>query len=210
MAAKTLDGNLDGARDWLEKAGKSDPTDAIVARDLATVLFALADKAASDSDKQAFAIQARDCLKTAFEAGKGRSDFVALFARAQSRLGNFAETARMLDTVRVTVWEGSHEVHDLFEQAHIALGEACLKDGRPADALWEFIRALEYPVNLASVKLENARQAHIQYPRGLALAALGRKDEARAAWKLAADEPESSVSNIEAARQKAKQALEAR
>ena len=209
MAAKTLDGNLDGARAWLEKAGKSDPADAIVARDLATVLFALADKAASETDKQALTVQARDCLKTAFEAGKGRSDFVALFARAQNRLGNYAETARMLDTVRVTVWEGSHEVHDLFEQAHIALGEAQLKDGRPADALREFNRALEYPANLATGKLENARQAHIQYPRGLALAALGRKDEARAAWKLAADEPESKVSNIEAARQKAKQALEA-
>jgi len=209
MAAKTLDGNLHGARDWLEKAGKSDPSDAIVARDLATVLFALADKAASETDKQALTVQARDCLKTAFGAGKGRSDFVALFARAQNRLGNYAETARMLDTVRVTVWEGSHEVHDLFEQAHLALGEANLKDGRPADALRGFNRALEYPANLATGKLENARQAHIQYPRGLALAALGRKDEARAAWKLAADEPESKVSNIEAARQKAKEALAA-
>jgi tetratricopeptide (TPR) repeat protein len=209
MAAKTLDNNLDEARSWLEKANQVQPDDAIVARDLAGVLFALADKAVSDADKQAFVTHARDSLKGAFEAGKTRSDFVALLARAHTRLGENMETVRMLDTVRVTVWEGSHEVHDLFEQAHLALGEAQLKASRPAEALREFDRALEYPANLATGKLENARQAHIQYQRGLALSALGRKEEARAAWQLAAAEPESNVSNIEAARQKAKDALAA-
>jgi len=207
MAAKTLDNDLNGARDWLQKACAADPADAIVARDLAGVLFALADKADSDEAKRKLAVKARDALRLAFESGKSRADFVALLARAHNRLDDFAESARMLDTVRVTVWEGSREVHDLFEQAHLALGEAHLKANRPADALRELDRALEYPENLATGKLENARQAHIQYPRGVALAALGRTAEARAAWKLAADEPESKDANIESARQKAKEAL---
>jgi tetratricopeptide (TPR) repeat protein len=208
MAAKTLDGDLKTAREWLEKAHQADPTDAIVARDLANVLFALADKCESASEKNQLLTQARDRLKAAFQQGKARSDFVALLARAQNRLGEFGDSAHMLDTVRVTVWEGAHEVHDLFEEAHLALGEADLKSGHPGEALAEFNRALEYPANLATGKLENAHEAHIHLRRGNALAALGRKQDAIAAWKLAADAPESSDTRITEARQKAKEALD--
>jgi tetratricopeptide (TPR) repeat protein len=207
MAARNVNNDLPGARNWLERANQADPTDPIVARDLARVLFDLADKAEA-AEKTMLVTEARDCLKTAFPGGKGRSDFVALFGRAQNRLGDYAETARMLDVVRVTVWEGAHEVHDLFEQAHMALGEAHLKEGRPAEALKEFNRALEYPANLATGKLENAREEHIHYQRGNALAALGRKEDAAAAWKLAASERESGDKRINEARQNARKALE--
>ena len=124
------------------------------------------------------------------------------------QLDDAAGTARMLDTVRVTVWEGSHEVHDLFVRSHLDLGEANLKAGRAAEALAEFNRALEYPANLATGKLESAREAHIHYARGNALAALGRKPEANDAWKLAANEPESSDPKIAEARNRAREALE--
>ncbi len=208
MAAKTLDNDLPAARTWLTQAHRADSGDSIVARDLANVLFALADKAGSDAEKRALATEARDCLQAAFPEGKGRSDFVALLGRAWNRLGEFAATARMLDTVRVTIWEGAHEVHDLFVESHLALGTAHLDAGRAAEALAEFNRALEYPANLATGKLENAREAHIHLARGNALAALGRKAEAAAAWKLAATEPESSDPKIEAARKEAGAALE--
>lgn len=89
----------------------------------------------------------------------------------------------------------------------MTLGEAHLESGRAAEALAEFNRSLEYPANLATGKLENAREAHINFARGNALAALGRKSEAVAAWKLAADEPESRDAKIEEARQKANEAL---
>ncbi len=207
MAARNVDNDLKAAREWLEKASKLDPGDAIVARDLANVLFPLADQDQPDAGKHSLLVEARDRLKAAFAAGRGRSDFVALLARAGNRLGDYADTARMLDTVRVTVWEGSHEVHDLFADAHLALGEERLKDGRPKEALAEFDRALEYPANLATGKLENAREAHIQYQRGNALAALGRRPEAVAAWKLAAEEPESKDARINDARRKAQEAL---
>jgi tetratricopeptide (TPR) repeat protein len=206
MAAKTLDGDLNTAREWLEKANQADPKDSIVARDLARVVLDLADKA--ETNKPAHFSQARNVLKGAFNEGRGRSDFVSLLARAQNRLGEYADTAQMLDQVRVTVWEGSHEVHDLFEEAHLALGEAHLKTGRPAEALTEFDRALEYPDNLATGKMENEREAHIHYLRGNALAVLGRKTEALAAWKKAADEPASKDPKKEEARKKARAALE--
>ena len=207
MSAKTLDGDLKAAREWLEKANQADPTDSIVARDLARVLFDLADKAASESEKRQEIGQARDCLKRAFQEGKGRSDFVSLLGRAQNRLGEYAETARMLDQVRVTVWEGSREVHDLFEDAHLALGKAHLQAGRAAEALAEFNRALEYPENLATGKLENAREAHIQFLRGNALAALGQTQASLEAWKTAASERPSKDERKEEARRKAQEAL---
>lgn len=209
MAAKTLDGDLKTAREWLEKANQADPKDSIVARDLARVLFDLADKTDTREQKQTLWTQSRDALKAAFPEGKGRSDFVSLLGRAQNRLGQYAETATMLDQVRVTVWEGSREVHDLFEDAHLALGEAQLKAGRAAEALAEFNRALEYPENLATGKLEHTREAHIHYLRGNALSALGRKADAIAAWKLAAEEKESPDRRQQEARRKAREALAA-
>lgn len=207
-AAKTLDGDLTAAQQWLQKANQADPTDAIVARDLARVLFELADRTGDSTQRRRLWAQARHSLQGAFSQGKGRSDFVALLARAHNRLGDFAETARLLDTVRVTIWEGAREVHDLFEEAHLALGKAHLEAGRPAEALAEFNRALEYPENLATGRLETAREAHIHYLRGNALAALGRRTEAIAAWKQAADERPSSDPAKEEARRKARQALQ--
>lgn len=207
LAALNLDGEADAAATLLSQAHSLDPADAIIARDLAKVLFTQADKADSPERKKELLARARDTLKAAFAQGKGRSDFVSLLGRAQNRLGEYAETARMLDQVRVTVWEGSREVHDLFEDAHLALGEAHLAAGHPADALADFNRALEYPENLATGKLENTREAHIHYLRGNTLAALGRRTEAVAAWRQAADEPESKDQKKEESRKKAREAL---
>ncbi len=207
MASLTLDNDPDVAAKYLTLAHELDPADAIVARDLARVILAQADKAELAERKKELWARARDVLQPAFASGRGRSDFVALLARAQNKLGDFEDAGFMLDRVRVTVWEGSHEIHDLFEEAHLALGKAHLEAGRAAAALTDFNRALEYPANLATGKLENAREAHINYLRGNALAALGRQQDAIIAWKLAADEPKCSDPQKEAARKKAKEAL---
>jgi predicted negative regulator of RcsB-dependent stress response len=64
---------------------------------------------------------------------------------------------------------------------------------------------LEYPENLATGKLENAREANIHYWRGNALDAMGQKEAAAAAWRKAVDEPGSK--QTEEAQRKAKEAL---
>jgi len=208
LAAKTLDHDAKRAREWLEKASQADPRDPIVARDLARVLFELADQETAANSKRDMSREARDRLQSAFAGGQGRSDFVALLARAHNQLEEYAETARMLDGVRVTVWEGAHEVHDLFEQAHLALAQAHLKAGQPRDAVAELNRALEYPANLATGKLETTSQAQLHLLRGNAFAALDMKNEAVAAWKRALAEPDSSEARNIEARKQAKEALE--
>jgi tetratricopeptide (TPR) repeat protein len=208
MAAKSLAGDLAAARSWLEKGNHADPADAIVARDLSKVLFELGDKTEVADGKKELVRQARGTLLGAMESGRSRSDFVALLARADNRLGDYAETARLLDSVRITVWEGAHEVHDLFEEAHLALGKARLEAGRAKEALAEFDRALEYPENLATGKLEETREAQINYLRGKALAAMGQRAAALEAWRNAADEPASDNARKEEARKLAKEELE--
>jgi tetratricopeptide (TPR) repeat protein len=207
MASQHLDHDERTSLSFLELANQADPRDAIVARDLARTLFALADKEPAPDRRRDYAALARQVLRGAFEGGKGRSDFVALLARAHTRLGDYAETARLLDSVRITIWEGAREAHDLFEEAHLTLGRGHLAAGRATQALAEFNRALEYPANLATGKLESAREAHIHFARGNALAALGQSAAAREAWKKAADEPPSGDPAKEEARQKAAAAL---
>jgi tetratricopeptide (TPR) repeat protein len=208
MASLTLDQDAETAAQWLTQAHHADPADAIVARDLARALLALADGAPSAEQRRELTLQVRDVLTAAFANGRGRSDFVALLARAQNRLGAYADTARLLDSVRITIWEGAREAHDLFVEAHVMLGEAEFAAGRPAEALRHFDRALEYPENLATGRMENTREAHIHYARGQALSRLGRLPEAITAWRQAVDEPASKDPKQTHARQAAQAALQ--
>jgi tetratricopeptide (TPR) repeat protein len=115
MANLNLDNDPAAARAHLKQAHDLAPTDAIIARDLARVLFNLAEKADDRTQKLKLWEEIVGSLKTAFDEGRTRSDYVTLLARAQNCLGKHAETAKLLDTVRVTIWEGGREVHDLFE-----------------------------------------------------------------------------------------------
>jgi tetratricopeptide (TPR) repeat protein len=87
------------------------------------------------------------------------------------------------------------------------LGNEHLSAGRNREALAEFNRALEYPANLATGKMENVLEAHIHYLRGNALAALGDTPGAIAAWKKSGAERGGNARQTEA-RQRAKAALE--
>lgn len=207
MASLTLEDDPKAAAQYLNLAHQADSADPIAARDLAKVLSQLARQTSSGEDKQKLNGKAIQILQAAFPAGQGRADYVSLLARLQNAMGQFAETARLLDSVRVIIWEGSREVHDLFEEAHLALGRAHLEAGRAAEALAEFNRALEYPANLATGRLETVREAHIHYLRGNALAALSQMPAAKEAWRKAADESASNDPKKEEARRKAKEAL---
>jgi tetratricopeptide (TPR) repeat protein len=178
MSSLTMDKDTEMAARFLKQAHQADPADPIVGRDLARVLCHHADKANTPAAKTVLWTEAWNVLQPAFPAGQGRSDFVSLLARVQNRLGDYARTAKLLDSARITVWEGSREAHDLFEEAHLALGRAHLAAGRSEEALREFDRALEYPENLATGKLENAKEGHIHALRAEALTALGRTEAA--------------------------------
>ena len=208
MAARTLDGDLSAARQWLEKAAQADPKDAIVARDLATVLFDLADKAPSDSEKHDLFIQARDRLRASFDTGKGRSDFVTCSDAPRTGWATSPRRRACLTACASPSGKAPMKYTTCSSRPTWPWARPISRPAAPPTPSSEFDRALDYPDNLATGKVENAPQAHIQYQRGNALAALARKDQAIAAWKLAAAEPPSKDTRIEDARQKAKQALD--
>ena len=70
MAALTLDNDAETATKYLTQANEADRTDAIVARDLAEVLFTQADKADSAERKKELLARARDTLKAAYARAK--------------------------------------------------------------------------------------------------------------------------------------------
>jgi tetratricopeptide (TPR) repeat protein len=113
-----------------------------------------------------------------------------------------------LDVVRITIWEGAREARDLFSDAHLELGHQAMEAGRPAEALVEFDRALEYPENLATGRLESTSEAHVHFLRGQALMALGRKEAALEAWRQAVAQPMANDPRKDGAREKAQEALE--
>jgi len=190
MASLTTDNDPVSAEKYLAQAHQADSTDPIIARDLGRVLLAQAEKSLDSARQHELWSRARATLQAAFPKGKSRSDFVCLLAKTQNQLGDYAATAGLLDSVRITVWEGSHEAHDLFEEAHLALGRSYLKANHAKQALQEFDRALDYPENLAIGRLEEAPQAHIQRLRAEALTALGLPEAARRALDQAGPQVE--------------------
>ena len=85
-------------------------------------------------------------------------------------------------------WEGQGITWDLFNRAHVERGRQRLERGNAQGALADFEAALTYPANLNVGRPSKPHEAAAQYWRGAALAALGRGDEARAAWQAGAAE----------------------
>jgi len=136
-----------------------------------------------------------------------RADIVEMLARLHNRLDEPEKTAALLDRIRVTSWEGAQGLHDEFKAAHLALGKRHLEAGRSSEAVEEFRRSLEYPENLGIGRRAGAREADLYYWLGTALSRAGKPDEARAAWRTAADEPPSGRPEIERWRKLAQEAL---
>ncbi len=206
-AAQQVDGDLKAAVQLFDLGNQADPKDPILAMDLAKALAALADQARDAAEKNNLISRVAKVLSGAFAAGQSRSDFAVLLARTYNRMNQYEKTAKLLDSVRLIIWEGAQEVHQIFEEAHLALGNDLLKAGRASEALAEFDRALEYPQNLATGRLQNTCDSHIHYLRGQALAAMRKPDLATKAWQMAVDQPQSTDSSKEEARQKARDAL---
>lgn len=207
MAAWKLDGDTAKAEHHLRQALSRDPRDGIIGRDLARVLIAQADAAKESADRKALREKAREVLLQVLPPNMHRADIIEMAARLHNELDEPEKTAALLDSIRVTSWEGAQGLHDEFRKAHSALGKQHFEAGQYEKAVFEFRRSLEYPDNLGIGKREGTREADLYYWLGMALSRAGKADEARAAWEKAAGEKPSGNAEIERCRKLAEEAL---
>jgi tetratricopeptide (TPR) repeat protein len=76
-------------------------------------------------------------------------------------------------------WEGQYGIHQTWVQGNIQEGDTQFEAGNYPEALHHYEQAMLYPDNLEVAEQPNTIHARKRYRIGMALDALGRKDEAR-------------------------------
>lgn len=107
-------------------------------------------------------------------------------ADALVALGRCEEALALLAATDFRVFEGGGEPQQVWRQAQLALAEADLAAGRPAEAAARFDRAASYPANLHVGAPAENRDAELRYRQAAACAAAGDDDAAREAYRLGA------------------------
>ena len=164
----------DAAR-WFRAAIEARPSDQVAHRDLARVLVAAGHRE-----------EAIDLLAAMSSELPRRGDVTTVLARAYLDEQRYDDAVNLLNASTYSNWEGDIDNWLIFVGAHIERGRTRLEEGDPAAALEDFDAALTYPQNLHVGRSSTPREARTLYWRGRALAALGRRDEARDAWQAGA------------------------
>jgi len=176
LAAATKS-DLAKAEACFRKAVAARPGDQTLWRDLGEILIA--------RGKRPEAIQ---LFATMPIAGGRRAEITVMLAQAYVDEKRWDDCVKFLEAMPYFVnWEGQDVTWRLFNRAHIERGRERLDKGDAKAALADFEAALTYPANLNVGRSDKPEEAPAQYWRGKALAALGRAEEARAAWKTGAE-----------------------
>ena len=172
-------GDLPKAESLYRKAAAARPSDQTLFRDLAEILIA--------AGKRPEAIRVMETMPV---KGMRRAEITIALAQAYNDEKRWDDAVKLLESTPYFVnWEGQDVTLRLFNKAHVERGRQFFDKKDFQAALKDFEAALTYPANLNVGRSNNPPEAQAQYWRGRALAALGRNDEARAAWKAGADGP---------------------
>ena len=112
-----------------------------------------------------------------------RAEIIIILVQAYFDKNRFDETLDLLESTPYFVnCEGQDITWVLFNRAHVTRGLKSLESVTLEAALKEFETTLTYPENLGVGRPYRPQEAVAQYWRGKALEALGRTEEAKAAW----------------------------
>jgi tetratricopeptide (TPR) repeat protein len=165
------------AEDYYRKAIAARPNDQTLYRDLAAILISV--------DRRPDAVVMLEQMP--FE-GVRRAEITMILAESYLREGRYADCIKLLESTPYFVnWEGADVTWRIFNRAHIERGRQRMEKGELQAALADFEAALTYPANLNVGRSDKPEEAEAQYYRGKALAALGKPDDARAAWRAGAE-----------------------
>lgn len=116
-----------------------------------------------------------------------RDDLSVVYAGLLTDAGRAADARSWLLTRHFQPWEGGEgQALAAWDAANIALAEEALSAGDAAAALRWLDSAVDSPATLGEARHPLANPARLALLRGDALAALGRADDAEAAWEHAA------------------------
>jgi tetratricopeptide (TPR) repeat protein len=173
LHAWAKENDLEKAEGFYRKAIAARPSDQTLYRDLADVLMA--------AERRPEAIEV---LESTPSEGLKRADIIIMLAQAYYDEQRYTEAIDLLESTPYFVnWEGQTVTWNIFHKAHVQRGEKRFEEKDYAGALHDFEAALTYPENIGVGRSNKPREARAQYWRGKALEALGRPEEARAAWK---------------------------
>jgi tetratricopeptide (TPR) repeat protein len=110
-------------------------------------------------------------------------------ARVQVLQGRPDDALGTLARTRFHVWEGESGIHSAYVAARLERGRLLLAKGEAGAALEEFRGTVVLPGNVEVGHGVGAHLAAVHHHVGLALEALGRKDEATAAFRESAGVP---------------------
>jgi len=157
------------------KAIAACPGDQTLYRDLAAIL------AASNRRTEGIALIERMPRRM-----EPRFDAVLWLAEAYLAEARYDECVDLLKVSRFSNYEGSSRPQDLFARALTARGKQRYEAGELEAARKDFELALTYPENLEVGARYKLTDAEIRYWLGKTLLALGRPEEAQAAWEIGA------------------------
>lgn len=198
LAAAAKD-DLHAAQACYRKAVAARPGDQTLYRDLAEILIA--------AEKRPEAIRLLEAIPL---DGVRRAEITVMLAQAYVAESRWEDCIKLLESTPYFVnWEGQDVTWRLFNRAHIERGRQRLQRGDAAAALSDFEAALTYPANLNVGRSNKPEEAPAQYWRGRALAALGRGEDARAAWQAGVAGADVAGEQNEC-RQKCREALNGR
>jgi len=104
-------------------------------------------------------------------------------------MGRDDDALDTLGRTRFHVWEGESGIHSVYVSARLERGRRLLAKGDAAATLEEFRATADVPANIEVGHGVGAHLAAVHHHVGLALEALGRKEEAAAAFRESAGAP---------------------
>lgn len=171
MYAWKKENNLPKASEYFAKAIAARPTDQPLYRDAATVLIA--------DNKRPEAIT---LLENMTLDHPRRGDITVLLANAYNDEKRYDDALALLSDTKFSNWELNTASWQAFHRAHIERGKLKLEAKELEAALEDFTASLTYPEYLGVGRPARPQESEGLYWKGKALDALGREDEARAAW----------------------------
>lgn len=117
-----------------------------------------------------------------------REDVRKRFVLMLVELGHLDESIAIMTNEKFVPLEMDQTFHDVYVQAYLQRAERHIISGLVEQAIADYHKALEYPVNLGVGQPPDPTQARIYYLLGLAYESIGQYQEALKAWYCAARE----------------------